>query len=198
MLYTQLRSFHAVATEGGFTAASKVLNVGQPTITSQVKALERYFDVELFHRCGRQVALTEAGQALFAVTRRIMSRQEEAVDLLNAFGGFHIGHLKVGAVGPYDATEMLAAFNERYPGLKVSVAMGNSREVLDALFDFSADVAVLAQIEDDPRLLEQIGVDGIAAGDPISRVNLLYFIDVDRIHRIDRTRDVGSIDPDPG
>lgn len=153
MIYTQLRSFHAVATEGGFTAASKVLNVGQPTITSQVKALERYFNVELFHRRGRRVELSEAGHALFAVTRRIMSREKEAVDLLNAFGGFHIGHLKVGAVGPYDATEMLAAFNERYPDLKVSVTMGNSREVMDALFDFSVDVAVLAQIEDDPRLL---------------------------------------------
>jgi hypothetical protein len=38
---------------------------------------------------------------------------------------------------------------------------------------------------------------GIAFGDPINRVNLLYFIDVDRIHRIARTRDVGSSDPDP-
>ncbi len=41
MIYTQLRSFHSVATAGGFTAASKTLGVGQPTITSQVKALER-------------------------------------------------------------------------------------------------------------------------------------------------------------
>ncbi len=38
---------------------------------------------------------------------------------------------------------------------------------------------------------------GIAVGDPINRVNLLYFIDVDRMHGIDRTRDVGSINPDP-
>ena len=38
---------------------------------------------------------------------------------------------------------------------------------------------------------------GIAVGDPINRVNLLYVLDVDRIHRIDRTHDVGSIDPDP-
>ncbi|HJS33167.1 MAG TPA: LysR family transcriptional regulator, partial [Alphaproteobacteria bacterium] len=54
MHYTKLRSFHAVATAGGFTAASKQLNIGQPTITSQVKALERYFRVELFHRRGRR------------------------------------------------------------------------------------------------------------------------------------------------
>lgn len=169
MIYTQLRSFHAVATAGGFTAASRTLGVGQPTITSQVKALERYFNVELFHRQGRQVALTEVGRALFAVTRRIMNREEEAVGLLNAYGGFHIGHLRVGAVGPYDATEMLAAFNERFPDLKISVTMGNSREVLDALFDFSADVAVLAQIEDDPRLFAI----------PYSRHPVVVFVNTD-------------------
>ncbi len=38
---------------------------------------------------------------------------------------------------------------------------------------------------------------GTAVGDPINRVNLLYFIDIDRIHRIDPTRDIGSINPDP-
>ena len=37
---------------------------------------------------------------------------------------------------------------------------------------------------------------GIAVGDPINRVNLLYLIDVDRI-KIDRTHGVGSIDLDP-
>ncbi len=36
---------------------------------------------------------------------------------------------------------------------------------------------------------------GIAVGDPINHVNLLYFIEVDRIHRIDRTHIVGSSDP---
>ena len=56
--YTQLRSFHAVAGTGGFTAASKVLHVGQPTITGQVRALEEFYGVELFHRRGRRVELT--------------------------------------------------------------------------------------------------------------------------------------------
>ena len=38
---------------------------------------------------------------------------------------------------------------------------------------------------------------GIAFGDPNNRVNLLYLLGVDRIHRIDRTHDVGPIEPDP-
>lgn len=152
MNYTQLRSFHAVAAEGGFTAAARALNVGQPTITTQVKALERYFDVELFHRRGRRVRPTEAGEALFRISQRIMSLEDEAADLLNAYGGFHSGHLHVGAVGPYHATEMLSAFNERYPGIKVTVAVGNSGEMVTRLRDYSVDVAVLAHVEDDPRI----------------------------------------------
>ena len=153
MNYTWLRSFHAVAAEGGFTAASRLLNVGQPTITSQVKALEGYFSVELFHRRGRGVTLTEAGVDLFAITRRFMSLEDEARNLLNAYGGFHAGRLKVGAVGPYHATEMLSAFHETYPDVRLTVTVGNSKEMVQRLLDYKVDVGVLAHVEDDPRIL---------------------------------------------
>ncbi len=153
MLYTQLRAFHGVATQGGFTAASKVLHVGQPTLTSQVKSLEIDFDVELFHRRGRQVVLTDAGRGLFELTRRIINLEGEARDLLHAFGGLQTGVLHVGAVGPYHATEMLSAFSDLYPDIKLSVTVGNSREMVELLVNYTVDVAVLAHVEDDPRFL---------------------------------------------
>ena len=152
MLYTQLRAFHGVATHGGFTAASRVMNVGQPTLTSHVKSMENDFDVELFHPRGRGVVLTDAGQSLFQLTRRIMDLESEARDLLHAFGGFNVGELHVGAVGPYHATEMLSLFSEMFPDIKLSVALGNSREMVDLLLDYSVDVAVLAHVEDNPRI----------------------------------------------
>lgn len=178
MLYTQIRSFHAVAEEGGFTAAARALNVSQPTITVQVKSLEDYFNVELFHRRGRKVVLTDTGRALLNVTRRIMSLEAEAADLLNAVGGFHSGHLKVMAVGPYHVTEMLAGYNHRYPGIKVSVDIGNSKEALDALFNFHADIAVLAQVEEDPRLFAR----------PFSRHPVIVFVNKD--HRLAKQESV--------
>lgn len=152
MIYTQLRSFHAVAREGGFTAASRALNISQPTLTVQVKSLEEYFGVTLFHRHGRKVELTDTGRELFKLSRRIMSLEEDAQDLLNAHGGFHAGHLKVGAVGPYHATEMLGVFSAQYPDIKVSVAIGNSSVTVERLLDYSVDVAVLAHTEDDPKV----------------------------------------------
>ena len=176
MNYTWLRSFHAVAAEGGFTAAARLLKVGQPTVTIQVKALEDYFAVELFHRRGRSVALTDAGCELFAVTRRFMSLEDEARDLLNAFGGFHSGELRVGAVGPYHVTEMLSSFHERYPGVRLTVTVGNSMEMVQRLLDYEADVAVLAHVEDDPRIFAM----------PYSRHPVVVF--VHRNHRFARRR----------
>ena len=153
MIYTQLRSFHAVAREGGFTAASRALNISQPTLTTQVKSLEEYFGVTLFHRRGRKIEMTDTGRELFKISRRIMSLEADAQDLLNAHGGFHAGQLNVGAVGPYHATEMLGTFSENYPDVKLKVAIGNSKVTVDRLLDYSADVAVLAHVEDDPRVL---------------------------------------------
>lgn len=152
MIYTQLRSFHAVAREGGFTAASRALNISQPTLTTQVRSLEDYFGVTLFHRRGRRIEMTDTGRELFKISRRIMSLEADAQDLLNAHGGFHAGTLRVGAVGPYHATEMLGSFSARYPGIKLSVAVGNSEITVKRLLDYSVDVAVLAHTEDDPRV----------------------------------------------
>lgn len=152
MIYTQLRSFHAVAREGGFTAASRALNISQPTLTTQVKTLEEYFGVTLFHRRGRKIEMTDTGRELFKISRRIMSLEADAQDLLNAHGGFHAGNLNIGAVGPYHATEMLGLFSAKYPDVKLKVAIGNSKVTVERLLDYSVDIAVLAHVEDDPRV----------------------------------------------
>ena len=151
--YTQIRSFHAVASTGGFTAASKVLHVGQPTITGQVRALEDFYGVELFYRRGRRVELTATGRELYAVTQRMEILEKEAQEILQSAGGFKSGHLRIGAVGPFHVTEMLAVFHERYPDLKITVTVHNSQEILESLLSFEVDVAVLSQTEEDPRLL---------------------------------------------
>ncbi len=153
MRHTQLRSFHAVAQRLSFTAAARELGVSQPTITTQVKSLEEEFGVELFVRRGRRIELTETGDGLLGITRRLFSDEKEAADYLNETRGLRTGHLRVGAVGPYHVTDMLAAFNARYPGIYVSVTVGNSRDTLRDLLDYRTDVAVLAHVDPDTRLV---------------------------------------------
>lgn len=54
------------------------------------------------------------------------------------------GELKIGAVGPFHVIEMVSAYRARHPGLKLSIRMGNSRQVLHELEHYTTDVAVLA------------------------------------------------------
>ena len=57
-----LRAFHGVAREGGYTKAARTLNVSQPTLSLQIKALEEGYGVNLFERQGRGVRLTAFGK----------------------------------------------------------------------------------------------------------------------------------------
>jgi aminoethylphosphonate catabolism LysR family transcriptional regulator len=153
MRLTQLRSFHAVARMGSFTRAAEHLHVSQPTITTQVRLLEETYKVELFHRRGRRVQLTELGERLLQVSQQIFGLEADAVQLLGDAGELRSGHLRVAAVGPHHVTKMLVDFNLRYPGIKVSVSTGNSQDVLERLLDYRADVGVLAQFERDERFV---------------------------------------------
>ena len=84
---TQARAFHAVAMAGSFTAASKILNVSQPTMTTQVKELEALYGVELFHRHPRGVVLTDTGHEQTFSKRLTIPRgtMTTFLNLLNTF-----------------------------------------------------------------------------------------------------------------
>lgn len=152
IVFTHLRSFHAVAENHGFTAAAKALRISQPTVTTQVKELEERYGVELLVRRGRRVELTETGATLFDISRRIMSLSEEAEELLLSSGKLTTGQLRVAAVGPFHATEMIARFLARYPSISVSMLLGNSDQTLQRILDLESDVAVVAHVVDDPRV----------------------------------------------
>lgn len=152
MNLTQLRAFHAVASEGSFTTAARALNVTQPTISSQVKALEDVYGGRLFDRRGREVVVTSLGKALLRVTHQVFDLEREAEEILAAARELRHGQLRVGADGPHHVIPILAAFNRRYPGLDVILNMGNSEKVLSDVQEYKVDVAVLAKAEEDPRL----------------------------------------------
>jgi aminoethylphosphonate catabolism LysR family transcriptional regulator len=151
MRLTQLRSFHAVARAGGFTGAARLLHISQPTVTTQVRFLEESYGTELFYRRGHKVTLTPLGEKLYEIAQKIFALETDAVHLLEDSGELKSGHLRVGAVGPFHVTEMLARFGSRYPGVEVSVRVGNSEGVLAGLVEYQTDVAVLAQVADDAR-----------------------------------------------
>ncbi|WP_028605605.1 LysR substrate-binding domain-containing protein [Ottowia thiooxydans] len=182
MRLTQLRSFHAVATEGSFTRAAQSLHVSQPTVTTQVRQLEELYKVELFHRTGRRIRPTEIGERLLQLSRQMFGLELEAVQVLRDAGELRSGHLRVAAVGPSHVTKMLAAFNHHYPAINISVSTGNSEDVLTRLLDYSADVGVLAQVLKDKRFVSV----------PYSEHPIVIFCNAE--HRFARRRSIRTVE----
>lgn len=79
--YNHLYYFWTVAREGGVVRASEELMVSQPTISNQLKTLEREIGHKLFERAGRGLRLTEAGRIAFNYANEMFSLGQE---LLNA------------------------------------------------------------------------------------------------------------------
>lgn len=95
--YHHLRYFHAVATEGSVAAAAEKLFVAQPTISGQVKALERSIGEPLFRRVGRNLELTEIGHLVYGYAEEIFATGRELIDTLAGHGGTRGIRLRVGA-----------------------------------------------------------------------------------------------------
>lgn len=146
-----LAAFHAVARSGGFTAASKVLNIGQPTVSTHVSALEDQFGVELFHRRGRRVELTAIGRELLAITEGLFGREGEAIELLRAAQAREKGSLRIGAVRPLDVMEICARLLDQYPNLRLAVSLLSAPDVLNGLLNFDFDAGVIGNPTNDPR-----------------------------------------------
>lgn len=75
--YHHLLYFWTVAREGSVTRASEILELTQPTVSTQVAALERSFGTPLFKRTGRAVSLTEAGRVVFEYADEIFKLGQE-------------------------------------------------------------------------------------------------------------------------
>ncbi len=151
MYYSQLRAFHAVATQGGFSKAADYLGLTQPALSDQVKKLEERFNVLLFHRHKRVVRMTQLGEQLLEITQRKFQLEKQAIDLLSAHQKLEKGHLNIAADTPLHVIPLVGRFKQDYAGISVALHMGNAEEILDGLLNFSFDIGIVADMQEDDR-----------------------------------------------
>lgn len=152
MLYTQLRSFHAVAREGSVTDAARVLNVSQPTLTTQVKQLEEHYGVALFLRLGKRLELTDLGRNLLLKTQHFFDAEAEVSGFLEAAQNTVQGHLRIAAIGPYPTMRFLRQYKKMFPNVTVSIDFGNSDEVLRSLREQRTDIGIVSEADHIPDI----------------------------------------------
>ncbi|HHG91098.1 MAG TPA: LysR family transcriptional regulator [Devosia sp.] len=146
MRYIQLRAFHNVAVHGGFSKAAEQLAITQPAISDHVRRLEEEYDILLFDRSKKQVALTSFGRQLLDITRHLFDVEKQARDILSEKRALRSGTLRIIADSPHHLLHVLAAFRKKYPGILVSLRAGNTNEVVSALSSYQADIGVLGEV----------------------------------------------------
>jgi len=152
---TQLAAFLAVARRGSVTAAAEALVVTQPSVSAAVSALERELGVQLTERAGRTLAPTAAGRAYMPYAADVIGLLERGRRAAREAAEPGRGTLRVSAVttaGEHLAPVLLQAFREQYPGLKLSLDVGNRETVFGRLADHVVDVAITGRVPDDAGL----------------------------------------------
>jgi DNA-binding transcriptional LysR family regulator len=123
----QVETFRAVAEELSFSRAAAKLGYVQSSVSAQVSTLERELGVPLFDRLGRKIALTNAGEVMFAYSGKLLALAEqtrEAVVDVGAGSGEVTGSLTVSApetLLTYRLPKLLTLFHERHPKVRLSV-----------------------------------------------------------------------------
>ena len=143
--YHHLRYFLAVATQGGIKAATEALHVSAPTLSAQVRELEGFLEVELFHREGKSLILSDAGRVVKRYAERIFAFGDEMVEVVQrgGAGGAETVYLGIGdAVPKLLASLILVRCWEEAPSLKIVVREGLPSELFPALAAHQLDIVI--------------------------------------------------------
>jgi len=152
MRYSQIRAFHQVAVHGGFSRAAEMLNQTQPALSDQVRRLEEEHDVLLFHREGRRIRLTVAGEALLILTRRFFEAEDAIAQHLEHSRSALAGRLRIMADSALHITGALGRFRARHPEVFVEITTGNSEQVLAALRAYEVEIGIVGSVDPAPDL----------------------------------------------
>jgi DNA-binding transcriptional LysR family regulator len=139
-----LRIFEAVARCGSISRAAAELHLTQPAVSMQMKQLEEQIGLPLLEQVGKRMFLTEAGRELQQHARDIAARMVDLNAAMDQFRGLERGLLRLAVVSTanYFLPKLIADFNRRHPGVRVSLQVANREFVLSALADNTTDLAI--------------------------------------------------------
>jgi DNA-binding transcriptional LysR family regulator len=152
-----LKFFEEVAQSGGMSRAAKKLNTVQSNVTRRIRTLESELNVSLFHRTGRGVSLTPAGEQLLPFAIRIARLIDEAARAIGD-DGRPKGSLVIGSLETTAAlrlTPFLSQFVADFPEVDFSLKTGTSRELVEDVLEHRLEGAFVCGPVHHPDLLRR-------------------------------------------
>lgn len=146
MEISQIRHFVRIAETGSYIKAADLLDIGQSTLSRQVRALEVELRASLFYRHGRGVLLTEAGKKFLEYARGVLHLMDSAAIALRDSESAFSGQLAIGmapSIGRAGIPALLPELAALFPRAAISVVEGLSGVLYDAVLLGQLDFALL-------------------------------------------------------
>ncbi|MDI6800253.1 MAG: selenium metabolism-associated LysR family transcriptional regulator [Actinomycetota bacterium] len=162
----ELKTFCAVIENKSFTKAGSEVHLSQPTVSLQIKSLEREFGVKLLDRMDRGVIATTEGEILYQHAKEILAKVDQIKsDLSESSGNKIAGRLTIGTgvtVGEGLMPLLLGSFKKSYPAVEVVLRILDTAEIIRQMLDYKLDVGIVgADINEKDLVLEKFTEDNL-------------------------------------
>ncbi|AWN27862.1 MULTISPECIES: LysR family transcriptional regulator [Streptomyces] len=140
-----LRVLRAVARTGSFSAAARELGCTQPAVSQQMKALEQSAGTPLLVRAGREMRLTQAGEALVRHAVGILAGLTAAEEEIAAIAGLRAGRVRLVSFPSGSSTLVptaLATMRAAHPGTRVSLVEAEPPRSIEMLRNGDCEIAL--------------------------------------------------------
>ncbi|OMI39442.1 LysR family transcriptional regulator [Streptomyces sparsogenes] len=161
-----LRVLRAVAATGSFSAAARELGCTQPAVSQQMKALEQSSGTPLLVRTGREMRLTQAGEALVRHAAGILAGLTAAEEEVAAIAGLRAGRVRLVSFPSGSSTLVptaLAELRESFPGTRVSLVEAEPPRSVEMLRAGDCEIAVAFRYPEVQRAAGAGAVAGVGA-----------------------------------
>src|SRR5271170_4302622 len=166
MELSQVETFMAVATFGGFHRAAEALHISQPAVSARIRALEESLGVSLFTRSRGGLVVSDAGRTFRPHAEqllRVAALARQAVHQAQPARGTPLLIAAALSISVYFLPDVLKRFQRTHPNVIISIRPGHSKEVLDMVLGEEAEIGLARSLHhpevetislrDDPLLL---------------------------------------------
>lgn len=168
-----LNTFLLVGQAQSFRAAADRAHRSGSAVSSQIRKLEEQLGVMLFHRTTRQVRLTAEGEQLLVCVRRVLEDLEMGLQQIQESANMQRGRISLACAPTVAGTLLggvLAAFEQHYPGIQVSVREITATALFESVRQREVDFGISVVIDSPEFRFQKILTDELCALVPRSRL----------------------------